>query len=90
MYQRYCTRYQELNADKFAKDLGYGPELISGLESFSRKRKHVSWIYKFGDWLMRNAIEAQNRGEERGDPMYVDAATYPSMKTRTDYLKDEE
>lgn len=89
MYQRYCTRYQELRADKFAKDLGYGEELAKSLENFSTVRKNISWIYRFGDWLMKCAIKAQNEGEDRGDITYVDAANYPSIKTRAEYLRDK-
>ena len=86
-FERYCTRYQELTADKFAKDLGYGPELIKGLQSLSSIRKQISWVHRFGDWLQKCAIESQNQSEENGTT--VSAADYPSMKTRIDYLKDD-
>lgn len=88
IYQRYCTRYQELNADKFAKDLGYGEELATALDSLVGIRKNISIIYRFGDWLCKNAVAAQNEDETYG--IGVSASNYPSMRTRKRYLRDEE
>ncbi len=87
MYQRYCTRYQELRADKFAKDLGYGPELSRGLDSITNIRKQISWIYRFGDWMLKRALKDMDEYEEKG--IYNSTVNYPSMKTRKDYLEDK-
>lgn len=89
-YQRYCTRYQELTADKFAKDLGYGEELASGLDSLVEVRKNISIIHRFGDWLLKNAVAQQNKAEKEGDQRYTTANSYPSIDTRKRYLRDEE
>ena len=80
------TRYQELEADAFAKMLGYGPELISALDGLVSVRKQVALRHRIGDWMSKCAIEAFDKDEENGMTTSMD---YPSMKTRKEYLSDD-
>lgn len=88
LIQRYVTRYSELEADKFAKDVGYGPELSSALGSFGEfNTDGMSWIVKFHKKAVKNAIETHNDYEDRGA---LDVTHYPSTKQRQKYLQDND
>lgn len=84
--KRYVTRYEELEADKFAKILGYGEELSSALDQIVSVRKQASWIYRIGDRMLKSCVETQNQNEEEGWTTPMD---YPSMQTRKKYLKEK-
>lgn len=85
--KRFCTRYEELEADRFAKILGYGPELIKGLDSLLSKRKQISWIYKISDLMIKSNVQIHNDMEKRGETSVMN---YPSIETRKKYLKEKE
>ena len=84
--KRWVTRYEELEADKFAKILGYGEELAQALDGIINVRKQISWIYRFGDWMMKKNAAEHNAMEKAGETTPMD---YPSMDTRKKYLRDE-
>lgn len=83
--KRFVTRYEELEADRFAKTLGYGLELASALDQIVSVRKQVSWIYWLGDHMLKSAVRAHDEMEEEG---LIGPDQYPSMLTRKRYLKD--
>lgn len=85
--KRYCTRYEELEADRFAKIMGYGEELIAGLDSLITPRKQISWIYKIGDSMMRTNAQIHNDLEREGR---TTVTSYPSFETRKRYLREKE
>ena len=84
--KRWVTRYEELEADKFAKTLGYGEELAQALDGLVSVRKQISWIYRWGDYMIKKSVAEHNAMEKAGEttPMY-----YPSMDTRKKYLRDD-
>lgn len=85
--KRFCTRYEELEADRFAKILGYGPELINGLDSLITPRKQISLIYKIGDLMIKSNVYMHNQMEREGN---TDVTYYPSFETRKRYLKEKD
>lgn len=81
---RYSTRYSELAADNFAKEVGYGKELKSALGTFGNiDTSGFSYMVRFNNWLMKSAIKADNDAEDSGNK-YV--GEYPSIKRRQEYL----
>lgn len=85
-YQRFVTRYEELAADRFAKELGYGKELSEAFDDLINVRKNVIWYRKFGDWMAKKTLKQMDEDEENG---YTDVYNYPSMSTRKKYLEDD-
>lgn len=86
--QRYVTRYSELMADKFAKDVGYGPELSSFLGTMGDfNTDGMSWIVKRYKKTLKNAIAAHDDAENRGA---LTVLSYPSNKQRQKYLQDDD
>ena len=87
MAQRANTRYQEFDADDFAKQMGYGNELAKGLDQLIDKRAKIHFMAKLDDWMMRSMVEWDNKFEEQGKKF--DTLDYPSIQRRKEWLKDE-
>tara|TARA_R110000824_G_scaffold211083_3_gene397072 strand:+ start:93 stop:986 length:894 start_codon:yes stop_codon:yes gene_type:complete len=87
MHARHNTRYQEFDADNFAKKMGYGEELATGLGQLVDRRKNVHFFARLNDSNMKIAVDADNRHEEKGKKF--NTRGYPSIERRQEWLRDK-
>lgn len=78
-------RYEELEADNYARIAGYGKELIEGLNQLIEPRDHVTWLTKINDSEIAAAVEADNRLEAEHNKFRIDQ--YPSIEKRKQELE---
>ncbi len=79
------TRYQEFEADNYAKIAGYGPELIKALDQLIEVRTHATWITRISDNEMAAAVHADNQMEAAKNKWRIDQ--YPSIQKRKEELE---
>jgi len=78
-------RQAEYDADRFVKEVGYGPALINAFDEMPKIRQNVNWYLKLQDFLMKIMIQIQNVIER-----FIPIAGHPSMDKRKAALADSQ
>lgn len=80
------ARSAEWEADAFAKQCGYGPQLANALENMSiNTRKDINFFLKFSDWFIKIFSHIHNVVD-----VILPISTHPSVSKRVKTLHDAE